>query len=422
MADIDYDYTKRTSSAQVPKVLYIGEGKPNLKTSLNYSEHTDELITIHIKDDKNIAKVIAEFNPNSIITSGSNWEDYSTLASMPYEIRKKWINVPQEIQDDTLGQSAYMCATNQMLKNDNTKLISYFTPMYNTGDKLRKVYECLKNQTYNNWEWVLVNDSTDRGKTLKIAEEIAVADPRVKVYDFKEKSGGNIGEVKYRAAMLCRGHILAELDHDDHITPQLTKWLQRASEDHPECGFFYSDCAIATLDWKPHWFKGSHSFGYGSYRDEVYNGVNLKVTNQHNINPVTIRHIVGIPNHVRAWRRSTYMKLGGHCRDLSIADDYELVVRTFLITRMCHIPRLGYVQFMYEGEEKNTHAIVRADIQRRVKSIAEFYHQDIKKRFDELGLNDWAYERNPKDPTSSWYAPWPTGKNEQSASIVWLGE
>jgi hypothetical protein len=179
---------------------------------------------------------------------------------------------------------------------------------------------------------------------------------------------------------------------------------------------------MATPDWKPRWFKGSHSFGYGSYRDEVYNGINLKVTNQHNINPVTIRHIVGIPNHVRAWRRSTYMKLGGHCRDLSIADDYELVVRTFLITRMCHIPRLGYVQFIYEGEEKNTHTIVRADIQRRVKSIAEFYHQDIKKRFDELGLNDWAYERNPKDPTSSWYAPWPTGKNEQSASIVWLGE
>jgi glycosyltransferase involved in cell wall biosynthesis len=417
-----YNYLKKPSSTSLPRILYVGEKKPDLNTSINYCRYTNKLLTKYIRSDTNILEIVSKFKPDAIITSGDNWKEFSRLADMSYETRKKWLNIPYTEQDSLLGQVAYECATNQMLANDNTKLISYFTPMYNTGNKLRKTYECLKNQTYNNWEWVLVNDSTDGGKTLQIAEEFAAQDPRVKVYDFREKSGGNIGEVKYRAAMLCRGHILAELDHDDHITPQLTQWLQSASEDHPECGFFYSDCAMATPDWKPRWFKGLHSFGYGSYRDEVYNGVSLKVTNQHSINPVTIRHIVGIPNHVRAWRRVTYAKLGGHCRDLSIADDYELVVRTFLHTRMCHIPYLGYVQFMYEGEDTNTHTTARADIQRRVKSIAQFYHSDIEKRFTQLGLSDWAYAKNPQDATASWEGPWPTGEGEQSANIVWSGE
>ena len=189
----------------------------------------------------NIEDVLIKFKPDSIITISDDWRNFPNLANQPLQIRNKWITLP-EVNEWT-GEQAYHCAMNNILVNDTSQLISYFTPIYNTGDVLYRTYESLRNQTYNNWEWVMVNDSSDNGKTLKIAESIAAKDTRVKVYDFREKSNGIIGETKYRAAMLCNGYLLCELDHDDIITEDCTQSLYDASQKHPEVGFFYSDNA-----------------------------------------------------------------------------------------------------------------------------------------------------------------------------------
>jgi hypothetical protein len=112
-----------------------------------------------------------------------------------------------------------------------------------------------------------------------------------------------------------------------------------------------------------------------------------------------MRHIVGIPNHFRAWERDTYFRIGAHNRRLSIADDYELLVRTFLGTRMVHVPKLCYLQYMHANEAvNNTQNVSRADIQRRVRSISTFYNEAIRDRFIELTGEDWAYKENPNWP------------------------
>jgi len=66
---------------------------------------------------------------------------------------------------------------------------------------------------------------------------------------------------------------------------------------------------------------------------------------------------------------------------------------------MCGIRNLGYIQFMHDGSETtNTQDIARADIQRRVKTIMYHYNEQIASRFEELGVEDWAYKENPDDP------------------------
>jgi O-antigen biosynthesis protein len=417
-----YNYLEKKNRPKLPKILCIGNYKPELKTSLIFSSYTDELDVKYIDDDYDIHSILVDFNPDCILSICDNWYELKYLSNANYDIRKRWINIkPDDINDNT-GQIVYDCAMKQILDNDNELLISYFTPIYNTKDKLIKLYNCLVNQTTNNWEWVIVNDSNDGGKTLKIAEELAKNDYRIKLYDFRNKTNGNIGEVKYRAAMLSSGHILAELDHDDYIVPELTYWLQKASEEHKDCGFFYTDCALVNENWESVDYGDSFAFDYGSYRNEVYNGFNLKVIEQTNINPVTIRHIVGVPNHIRAWRRDVYLELGGHNRNLSIVDDYELILRTFLKTKMCRIPKLGYIQFIYDDNYgTNSHRLSSADIQRRVRSISKYYHKKIKDRFDELGLKDWAYDMNHEDPIYSWYGPWLKDEEEQIANMVWYG-
>lgn len=415
-----YNALQSNSSAKVPKVIYIGDDEPDLKSLKILNYEADNLNIMYLKNDDDINIHLASFKPDVIITRGDSWEIFPKLASMPLQFRRKWINADLNRTIEEIGQTAYQCAMNNMLSPDgleDSEMISYFTPIYNTGEKLYSTYRSLLNQTYSNWEWVLVNDSSDGGKTLKIAEEIAAVDPRVKLYDFREKSGGNIGEAKWRCCTMAKGFILAELDHDDLLVPWCTDDLYKAAKKHPEAGFFFNDTLEVNENWECQTYPDGFAFAYGSYRDEEYNGKMMKVANQHNINPKTIRHIVGVPNHVRAWRRSTYFEIGGHNRNLTIADDYELIIRTFLKTITCKIPKLGYIQFLYNNSNgQNTHNLARADIQRRVRTIGYYYNEQIRDRFESLGLHDWAYEENPGAPLHSNPR---YGTEEMAANIIY---
>ena len=61
-----------------------------------------------------------------------------------------------------------------------------------------------------------------------------------------------------------------------------------------------------------------------------------------------------------------------------------------------------YLQFIYRTQNSsNTHDLARADIQRRVRTIQEYYNFSIFKRFEELGILDWAYLTNQSNPLSA---------------------
>lgn len=390
-----YNYLKGTRGAKVPKILYIGDDKPEIKSHKRAWWESDALEIKYQENDLEINKNINEFNPDLIISVGEQTRE--NLINSNSDIKKRWINLHKA--DENLGEIAYNSSMNYILEQNNKDLISIFTPIYNTGDKLFRTYESIKNQTHTNWEWVLVNDSTDGGKTLKMAQGIAEKDARVKIYDFRDKSNGIIGESKYRAAMLCRGDILLEMDHDDYLIPESCQVLIDAYKAYPDAGFAYTDCAEVLENWESLKYGDGFCFGYGSYRYEEVLGRMINTNQSPNINPKTIRHIVGIPNHIRSWKRDTYLKIGGHNRRLSIADDYELIIRTFLETKFVRIVKNCYLQFIYNSDSaSNTHELSRADIQRRVRSIADFYNYKIYKRFKELGVDDWAYLNNQSNP------------------------
>ena len=393
-----YNALDKESKPRVPKVLYIGEDTPQLK-SIKYADYEDDsLIVKHVKNDDTIDNDMVEFKPDSIISISQDYfNDYKNLCEKPVYVRNKWINLDE--YESNVGEIAYNCAMHNMLRADYDTTVSFFTPIYNTKEKLWKTYESVRNQTYPNWEWVIVNDSSDNGKTLKIALEIASQDFRVKVYDFREKSGGIIGESKYRAATLTRGKWLAELDHDDYLMPDCARYIIEASVRFRDAGFIYTDSVELDENHNSMTYPDGFCFGYGKYRKEYHYGKTWDVVDSANINPKTIRHIVGVPNHIRAWRRDVYFSVGGHNRDLAIADDYELIVRTFLKTKFVRIPKLGYLQYIYHNANgRNTHDLSRADIQRRVRSIMYYYNDAINERFKELGVFDYAYDENKDNP------------------------
>jgi glycosyltransferase involved in cell wall biosynthesis len=316
--------------------------------------------------------------------------------SAPLDIRRRWVHFVEA--PENLGEIAYNVAMNYILNTPIPK-VSFFTPAYNTPlDRLWRLYNSIKAQTSHEWEWVIVNDSPNNKSLSEELKMLSTFDSRVRVFTFKKASGGVIGDVKYKAASLCRGDILAEVDHDDELMPKCCEYLIEASEARPECGFFYTDCVELDVWGNSMKYPEGFALGYGSYRKEGKWDVNVCV----GVNPKTIRHIVGVPNHIRAWRKEVYHAVGGHNRRLTIADDYELIVRTFLKTRFCHIQALGYIQYIYNNDTgQNTHDATRGDIQRRVRSIMLHYNHDISLRFFQLGVTDWAYAENTNNPLLS---------------------
>ena len=131
--------------------------------------------------------------------------------------------------------------------------------------------------------------------------------------------------------------------------------------------------------------------GYGKHYDLWYKGRHYRPAIVP-INFSTMRHIVGTPNHFRCWKRSFYNEISRHNDKLNCVDDYELLIRTFLNTRMIQIRDCLY--FQTTSPETATNAR-RAEIQRKVDRICKYYDEQIHNRIVELGAEDYILTNKP---------------------------
>src|SRR5690606_8681821 len=91
-------------------------------------------------------------------------------------------------------------------------LVSIITPMFNSEAYISETINSVLNQTYTNWELILIDDgSTDR--TVNIIKNFMERDERIKFYELELNSGPafarNIGINK------AKGKYLTFLDADD---------------------------------------------------------------------------------------------------------------------------------------------------------------------------------------------------------------
>src|SRR3990167_2510845 len=207
-------------------------------------------------------------------------------------------------------------------------MISIFTPSNNTT-WLTELASTIINQTFTNWEWVILANG---GASLP---EDFPRDERIK--NLNSTTTGSIGKLKKEAASLCSGDILVEVDHDDLLHLGCLEEIdQSIDEDH---GFAYSDYAeFGDGSWDT--FTYGESFGWKTYPVEFL-GHKLLAHKSPDHHPRNVSEIYYAPNHVRAWSRKTYEHVGGHS-GLVAGDDHDLVCRTYLVTKFVHIPKCLY--------------------------------------------------------------------------------
>lgn len=376
-------------NGKLPVISIFGHDDLELATPIRADYEEKRLDCRCYASDSKLEKILVQDKPHVVVTIGDRLS-FSNLAEAPFHVRKRWLHYDVLPDLNQLGVDAYNCYLGNMFsdreEDEEIPLVTVFTPAYKTGEKIYRAFQSLKEQTYTNWEWIIVDDSDDDGKTFKLLSDLAKKDHRIEVFKPWEHSG-IIGKVKNWACSLGKGHILVELDHDDQLTDYALDYVVKGFKQFPDAGFLYTDCA-EVLNGRCLTYRDGWAFGYGSYTDVEYRGKPYKSGSGGNINSKTIRHIVSCPNHLRAWRKPFYESIGGHNKELHVADDYELMVRTFLKTRMIRVPKLCYLQYISNTAQQTRNM----DIQRHVRSIKDHYDRRIHDRFLELGCEDFTWD------------------------------
>lgn len=91
----------------------------------------------------------------------------------------------------------------------------------------------------------------------------------------------------------------------------------------------------------------------------------------------SVAYIWYAPDHVRSWKTSVYKAIGGHNPELDICDDHELMIRTYLNSKMHHIPKTLYI---YRVTGQNTWLERNQAIQTRTVELFYQYAWDLAVR------------------------------------------
>ena len=248
--------------------------------------------------------------------------------------------------------------------------ISVFTPSHNLKYIERTLKSLLK-QTFKDFEWVLLLNGDAAKEKSSFEKKLKKKKINYRFVESFQVENKNIGYLKHECCNACQGEILVELDHDDELTPDCLEELSKAFDDGYD--FVYSD------DYSIHINNGKEEY---TAPFPPQNGWLTKHDNDGNIyhpgfspSALAFSYIWYAPDHVRAWRKSFYEKIGGHKADLDVCDDYDLVCRSYINGKCHHIQKPLYKYFFHSdrtsGNEKNE------KIQELTHDLHDEYIEDI---------------------------------------------
>jgi len=334
------------------------------------------------------------FNPSYqlLVTFGINESEYVEHINgvIADRMRKRWIHFSEIKSIDDFNFSVNYCFIDNCLQSRISvrPVFSLFTSTYNSYEKIIRCYNSIKKQKLLDWEWVIVEDSPD-DKHFDYLRNLVINDNRVRLYRRAENSG-NIGNVKNETVSLTRGKYVLELDHDDEIVDTCLSDSANYFDANPDVGFIYMDFINIYEDGSNFWYSDFICAGYGGYYSQKYNNKWVYVYVTPNINNITLSHLTLCPNHPRIWRKDILIESGNYCEFLPICDDFEILLRTALKTKMAKIHKLGYIQYM--NKSNNNFSLIRNSEINRIgpKFISSIFFENLQIH-DKMKLID-AYE------------------------------
>ena len=116
------------------------------------------------------------------------------------------------------------------MSKSNSPEISVVMPVYNSAKYLSVAIESILNQTYKNFEYIIIDDGS-QDSSGKIIHQYAKDDGRIKPY--KNNSNMGICETLNRGIKLAKGKYIVRMDADDYSYPTRIEKQFLFMEKHP---------------------------------------------------------------------------------------------------------------------------------------------------------------------------------------------
>ena len=124
------------------------------------------------------------------------------------------------------------------LTHEGMPLVSIITPYYNAGKYFEQTFNCVMDQTFPWFEWIIVDDgSTDEG-SVELLKRLAAADERIVL---KRQANGGQSAARNAGIKASTTEIVVPLDADDLIAPTFLEETYFALTKHPEAAWAYTD-------------------------------------------------------------------------------------------------------------------------------------------------------------------------------------
>lgn len=125
-------------------------------------------------------------------------------------------------------------------------LISVIVPVYNVESVLHYCLDSILNQTYSNFELILIDDgSGDRSSEL--CDQYAEKDKRIRVF---HKENGGVSSARNVGIENARGEYICFVDSDDYVAENYLEELILVKEKNYDCNNIW--CGFQTVDGYEH--------------------------------------------------------------------------------------------------------------------------------------------------------------------------
>ncbi len=216
--------------------------------------------------------------------------------------------------------------------------VSVFSPSHHPR-YLDACFDSLAAQSFEDWEWlVLLNGKASAWSPPR-------PDPRVRVERATERGKG-VGAIKRDACSRLSGDLFVELDHDDLLLPDALEEIVQAFDANPGASLVFSDFGQINEDGSPNDARFDVHNGW-VYTDANVDGTTYLRCHALAATPHNVGYIWYAPNHVRAFRRTSFDAAGGYDPARTILDDQDLMSRLYLQGEFVHVPKLLYLQRMH---------------------------------------------------------------------------
>ena len=238
-------------------------------------------------------------------------------------------------------------------KMNHTPAISVILPVYNAEAYVREAVESILNQTFTDFELIIINDGSADGSGA-ILRELATHDGRIILI---EQPNDGLVSALNKGLEMARADLIARMDADDVSMPERFALQHARMVQEPE---------LAVL---------------GSFMHNMDKEGNITKLDQYPLTPKEAAcHVKGCPvaHATVMMRRGAVLKAGGYRKAFSHAEDYELWLRMIdLGYAFANLPQLLYNRRWHGANVSEVHR----EIQVRNTNLARAAHRMRKAGF-----------------------------------------